>query len=138
MEPEAVDTAGLQESLGALREELKRLGERVAALEAAAGPKPGVRSLESGIRGQESRVRAAGATDGPSSQSPDSRPLTPDSAGLSEELLVVIGAAVAAFLGKRPHIKQIRLLGTTAWAQQGRVQIQASHALSARHTRSPH
>jgi methylmalonyl-CoA carboxyltransferase large subunit len=138
MIPEAVDAAGLRDALGAIREELRRLGERVAALEAAAGLKPGVRSQEIGDRPES-------AADRPSSVPPDSRPLTPDScsltpdpAGLSEELLVVIGAAVAAFLGKRPHIKQIRLLGTTAWAQQGRVQIQASHALSARHTRSPH
>jgi methylmalonyl-CoA carboxyltransferase large subunit len=50
--------------------------------------------------------------------------------------LLVISAAVAAYLGKKPHIRQIRLVGTTAWAQQGRVTIQASHALSARHARS--
>jgi methylmalonyl-CoA carboxyltransferase large subunit len=41
----------------------------------------------------------------------------------------VIGAAIAAYLGKKPHIRQIRLLGTTGWAQQGRLTIQASHAL---------
>ena len=48
---------------------------------------------------------------------------------LSEELVLVIGAAIAAFLGKRPHIRQIRLLRSDAWAQQGRATIQASHAL---------
>ncbi len=42
---------------------------------------------------------------------------------------MVISAAVAAFLGKRPHIRQIRLLGAAAWAHQGRLTIQASHAL---------
>jgi methylmalonyl-CoA carboxyltransferase large subunit len=47
---------------------------------------------------------------------------------LSEELVMVIGAAIAAFLGKRPHIRQIRLLRSDAWAQQGRTTIQASHA----------
>ena len=47
---------------------------------------------------------------------------------LSEELVLVISAAIAAFLGKRPHIRQIRLLGSAAWAQQGRLTIQASHA----------
>ena len=53
--------------------------------------------------------------------------------GLSEELVLVISAAIAAFLGKKPHIRQIRLLGSAAWAQQGRVTIQASHALSVHH-----
>jgi methylmalonyl-CoA carboxyltransferase large subunit len=48
--------------------------------------------------------------------------------GLSEELVLVIGAAVAAFLGKKAPIRQIRLIGSAAWAQQGRVTIQASHA----------
>ena len=49
-------------------------------------------------------------------------------ATLSEELVMVISAAIAAFLGKRPHIRQIRLLRSDAWAQQGRTTIQASHA----------
>jgi len=47
--------------------------------------------------------------------------------------VLVISAAVAAFLGKKPHIRQIRLLGSVAWAQQGRTTIQASHALSVKH-----
>ncbi|MBX3481623.1 MAG: hypothetical protein KF842_14615, partial [Caulobacter sp.] len=48
---------------------------------------------------------------------------------VSDELALVIAAAVAAYLGKRPRIKHIRLLGSAAWAQQGRVFIQASHGL---------
>jgi len=109
MNSETVNAAGLPE-LGALREELRRLRERVAALQAAVGPKPG--------------------------PAPAIPPPAADAAGLSEELVVVISAAIAAFLGKKPRIRQIRLVGTTAWSQQGRVLIQASHALSDRHTRS--
>ena len=56
-------------------------------------------------------------------------PAPPVADGLSEDLVLVIGAAVAAFLGKKAHIRQIRLLGSAAWAQQGRATIQASHAL---------
>src|SRR5262249_48407958 len=126
MRTEMEDSAGLQSALGAIRDELRRLGERVAALEALGG---GQKSSEV-IGGQKSEVR--------SQQRPltsDLRPLTSEE-GLSEELVLVISAAIAAFLGKKPHIRQIRLLGTTAWSQQGRVTIQASHALSARHTRS--
>ena len=50
-------------------------------------------------------------------------------AGITEEELLVISAAIGAYLGVRAHIRQIRLVSTTAWAQQGRVSIQASHSL---------
>ena len=49
--------------------------------------------------------------------------------GITEEEILAISAAVAAYLGVRAHIKQIRLLSGNAWAQQGRVSIQASHML---------
>jgi methylmalonyl-CoA carboxyltransferase large subunit len=110
MQTETVDAAQLTEALDGLRRELARLSERVAALEAAAGKRP------------EPIAKA--------------QPAPPPDPGLSEELIVVIGAAVAAFLGKKPHIRQIRLLGTTTWAQQGRVSIQAAHHLSVHHARS--
>ena len=108
MKSETANSSQVAEALEALRQELARLGERVAALEGAVGVKP--------------RVAA------PSAPAADNkRPA--EAEGLSEELLMVISAAVAAFLGKRPHIRQIRLLGSAAWAQQGRTTIQASHAL---------
>jgi methylmalonyl-CoA carboxyltransferase 12S subunit len=50
-------------------------------------------------------------------------------AGITEEELLAISAAIGAYLGVRAHIRQIRLVSTTAWAQQGRVSIQASHSL---------
>src|SRR5262245_7930266 len=111
MNPETANAAPAADALAALRQELARLSERLAVLEAAAGVKP--------------RVAA-----------PAPPPPPAEAEGLSEELILVISAAVAAFLGKKPHIRQIRLLGATNWAQQGRVMIQASHALSARHPRS--
>jgi methylmalonyl-CoA carboxyltransferase 12S subunit len=49
--------------------------------------------------------------------------------GITEEELLAVSAAIAAYLGVRAHIRQIRLLSTNAWAQQGRVSIQASHTL---------
>ena len=112
MTGEPANWSQVAEALEALRRELAGLGERVAALEGAVGVKP--------------RVAA------PSAPAADNkRPA--EAAGLSEELVLVISAAVAAFLGKRPHIRQIRLLGSAAWAQQGRTTIQASHALSVKH-----
>jgi methylmalonyl-CoA carboxyltransferase 12S subunit len=50
-------------------------------------------------------------------------------AGIGEEELLAISAAIGAYLGVRAHVRQIRLVSTTAWAQQGRVSIQASHRL---------
>jgi methylmalonyl-CoA carboxyltransferase large subunit len=111
MNPETVDWAQIVNSLGAIRQELARLGERVALLETAAGLAP-----------------AAAA--------PAAPPLDrskPEPEGLSEEHLLVISAAIAAYLGKRAHIRQVRLLGSAAWAQQGRVTIQASHSLAIYH-----
>jgi methylmalonyl-CoA carboxyltransferase large subunit len=105
---ETVDWAYVVDSLGAIRQELARLGERVAALEAAVAIAP-----------RETAAAPAPAV------APEPQP-----DGLSEELLLVISAAIAAFLGKRPHIRQIRLLGSPGWAEHGRVTIQASHKLS--------
>ena len=51
---------------------------------------------------------------------------TPD---ITEEELLAISGALAAYLGVRVHIRQIRLISSSAWAQVGRVFIQASHHL---------
>jgi len=53
----------------------------------------------------------------------------PEPEAITEEELLAISAAVGAYLGVRAHIRQIRLLSSNAWAQQGRVSIQASHSL---------
>lgn len=49
---------------------------------------------------------------------------------LNDELIFVISAAIAAFLGKKAHIRHVHLLGSASWSRQGRVTIQASHALN--------
>lgn len=59
----------------------------------------------------------------------------PQETGISEEILIALAAAVAAYLGKRAPIRHVRLLSTTAWAQQGRVNIQASHGLNVQHSK---
>ena len=56
-------------------------------------------------------------------------PLEPAKSEITEEELIAISAALGAYLGVRVRIKQIRLLSSHAWAQQGRVSIQASHIL---------
>jgi methylmalonyl-CoA carboxyltransferase 12S subunit len=107
MKTDTADLVRLTQAVEALRQEVGRLAERVAALERANGP-----------------VSVAAAPARPAGPAP-----APVAEGLSEELVLVISAAVAAFLGKKAHVRQIRLLGSAAWAQQGRATIQASHAL---------
>jgi methylmalonyl-CoA carboxyltransferase large subunit len=107
MAAESVNRAPAADPLEALRQEIARLSARVAALEQAAG------------------TASPAAAPAPA---PPAAPV-PAAEGLSEELVLVISAAIAAFLGKKAPIRQIRLLGSAAWSQQGRVSIQASHSL---------
>jgi methylmalonyl-CoA carboxyltransferase large subunit len=57
-------------------------------------------------------------------------PAQPAEPIITDEIVMVISAAVAAFLGERAHIRQIQLISSSAWAQQGRVSLQASHRLA--------
>ena len=50
-------------------------------------------------------------------------------AGPDEKLMAVLAAAVAAYLGKKPRIRSVRVVSSPEWARQGRLHIQASHAL---------
>ena len=102
------DTVNLQQVLDAvesLRKEVSGLSQRVVALEAAASTTP----------------------------EPPIAPSSTEAERLSDELVLTISAAIAAYLGVKPHIRQIRLLSSASWAQHGRATIQASHALSVQH-----
>jgi methylmalonyl-CoA carboxyltransferase 12S subunit len=101
-------------------------------LEAIDGLRGDVARLESRLdrleRGRRSRAeieaeawRDAGAIDRP--------------APIGVETVMAISAAVAAYLGKKPHIRAIRLLGSEAWAQEGRATIQAWYSVSSNPTR---
>ena len=83
-----------------MRTQLAALAERVAVLEPKAAP-----------------------------AAPAARVEEPPPPQISEEELTAISAALAAYLGVRAHIRQIRLLSSSRWAQEGRVSIQASHRL---------
>lgn len=88
-----------------LREQVAALTERLAKLEGPAAADP------------------AQAAPTPIRSEPDPEP------GITEEELLAISGALAAYLGVRVHIRQVRLIGSRAWAQQGRVSVQASHRL---------
>ncbi len=48
---------------------------------------------------------------------------------VSEDVLMAISAACAAYLGKRPVIKQIHRRRPQNWARQGRRAIHSSHSI---------
>ena len=102
----------LAEALEKVQAQLAALSERVGQLEAA-GSKP---------------LAVEETLPVPVAPEPESQP-EPVKEEITEEELIAISAALGAYLGVRVRIKQIRLLSSHAWAQQGRVSIQASHYL---------
>jgi methylmalonyl-CoA carboxyltransferase 12S subunit len=98
------------ETLKDLRAELRGLAERISLLESEKTHKAPLPLA----------VQAPAAPPAPQK--------TPEA--IPEDILLVISAAVAAFLGERVPIHQIRLISSPGWAVQGRVFIQASHYLN--------
>lgn len=102
-------SASLESLIQDLRNEVAALSERLAKLEtpAAAPPAPAPAPVVAAPPPPKAEAHT----------------------GLSQEELLAISAALAAYLGVRVHIRQIRLISSRAWAQEGRVSIQASHRL---------
>ena len=48
---------------------------------------------------------------------------------VTDEVLLAIAAACAAYLGKRATVKQVHLRRHTTWAKQGRAEVQYSHTI---------
>jgi methylmalonyl-CoA carboxyltransferase 12S subunit len=110
--------AEIQTTLQEILSQVTSLAERVARLEGSAAT-----AVE--------RAKAAnGREHTPVVSTPKAVSPVAIEAGISEEELIAISAAVAAYMGVRAHIRQIRVIHSTgAWAQQGRVSVQASHRL---------
>ena len=102
----------LIEAVRELREQVAQLAERISTLETTA-------------------TAAAVAPAAPVPVVPAPAP-APE---LSEELVLVISAAIAAYLGKKPYIRQIRLISSSTWSQQGRVSVQIDLGHTATHRR---
>ncbi|NTU97608.1 MAG: hypothetical protein HGA62_07340 [Chlorobiaceae bacterium] len=52
---------------------------------------------------------------------------------ITPELLLIMSAAIAAYLGKNVRIRRARFIsdqGPSSWSQVGRVSIQTSHTFS--------
>jgi len=113
------DSDDLRATLQDILAQLANLAQRVAGLEELASMGGAESSPAVTTRAVEVRV-------------PEAAPAAPAvevAGGISEEEVLAISAAIAAWLGVHAHIRQIRLIRTGAWAQQGRVTIQASHRL---------
>jgi|SRR5215472_15137600 len=109
------EARNIETLLAEIRAQLADLGERVSRLEKDRSADR-VAASQGGTDAVREGTGLAGASSGPKTL-------------ISEERLLAISAAVAAYLGERVRIRQIRLIRSHAWAQQGRVSVQASHWL---------
>ena len=91
-----------------MRAEIAALTQRVQALDAVREELNALKLQVSAL--EQSAAKAAAAP-------------TP----VTEEDMIAISAAVAAFLGVRARIRQVRLVHSSAWAQVGRMGTHASH-----------
>ena len=107
-----VKTKDLLAILEQVQAQLGALAERVERLESSGAIQP--------------PTAAATAVPVATEPPPAIKPVSPE---FTEEEILAISAALSAYLGVRVRIRQIRLLSSQAWAQQGRVTIQASHFL---------
>ncbi|BCS34875.1 hypothetical protein TBR22_A41010 [Luteitalea sp. TBR-22] len=112
--------AELKQTLEAMQQTLAALAARVASLEAALA--------EEAPRASQATMAAAPELATPSTAGAGTPHRRADDE-IAPEILLAISAAVAAFLGERAHVRQIRLISSQAWGQQGRVNVQASHTL---------
>jgi methylmalonyl-CoA carboxyltransferase large subunit len=122
--------AQLELRLGGLTSAIADLEARVSELSAAiaAISAPAANPQAPGIADESAAAIADGGTSAP--------PVNQD-AEVSTEVLILISAAVTAFLGKKVRIRSAKMLQSpyeivNPWAQQGRVIMQASHNLQVR------
>lgn len=98
-----------------------------------------VQRLESLIESRNGKAAAPALAPAALAVQPAPKPPEPEAVEeVAPETIMILTAAVAAFLGKRARIRGARLVRTApsnAWAQQGRVFVQASHNLGVPHGR---
>ena len=118
-EAEGLDLAGLQQQVASLADSVQKLQAQLADQAKL------LADLGARLSGPGAQVQSQGQVpaEGLAAQSE-----------VSPEVLVVIAAAVTAFLGKKVRIRSAKMLQSpyeivNPWAQQGRVFVQASHYL---------
>jgi methylmalonyl-CoA carboxyltransferase large subunit len=107
---------GIQQAIEALTAQLAQLNSHLASLQMA----------------MPTAALGAAAAPAPGASAPAA------AEEISEEVVLALSAAIAAYLGKRPRIRAIRVLQSGAWGQQGRVFVQASHRLNIAHDAHAH
>ena len=91
--------------------------------------------LADAVKALEARLgESAAVVAAPAAPVVATAPTVPEKEEITPEMLVVIAAAVTAFLGKKVLIRSAKMLHSTSgiqnpWSQQGRALIQASHNL---------
>ena len=115
-----VTISQLAETLARLQEQIAEVSRRLGKLESQAAPE---------ANAVEAEIPAAAAPPPPVPVDAAVPEPAPTAAPITEEELIAISAVLGAYFGVRVHIRQIRLVSTRAWSQQGRVSIQASHRL---------
>ena len=122
-------TAGLLARITELEDRIAKLeaarDAAVSGLVSARPPLDGARGGPDLAEGPVPMPAAAAPPLGPARGGPE--PAEGPREEITEEMMLVIAATVAAFLGERAHVRQVRLLSSEAWAQQGRVSVMASH-----------
>jgi hypothetical protein len=135
-----VAAAGLSYLLSqrAFRRDLSELEERTALQLAKVAET--VKSLE----GEVARLRTSASTQSAVAPTPSQVPAQPaaekpakKAPQVTPEIVVMMTAAITAFLGKKVRIRSARILEPSyeivnSWAHLGRVIVQASHNLSLR------
>lgn len=89
-----------------------------------------VRELHGGAQQAPAAAAATAAT--AAAAAPAAAPAAQEPEELSADVLLAMSAAIAAFLGVKARIKQVRLVGREVWVQQGRASIMASHRVAGR------
>jgi methylmalonyl-CoA carboxyltransferase large subunit len=117
-----------QQQLNALAGALKALDARVAELKRPATPPVVAPVIAPAAKVEAAPLSAPKKAPTPNEETQEE--VTPD-------MLVVIAAAITAFLGKKVRIRSAKMLQSpyeivNPWSQQGRVFVQASHNLRSR------
>jgi methylmalonyl-CoA carboxyltransferase large subunit len=129
-----IEIADIAGQVDALRHALELQMDELRAFQADMAAR--LKTVESAVKELESKKKEPTPVLAPKAES-----ATPAAAaaakpaaveGISEEIMLVIAAAVAAFVGKSARVRSARYVheGQSSWAQQGRVFVQASHNLA--------
>ena len=107
---------------------IQALTERQQAAERQLG------ELSAAIKALEAKIAALGQPAAAPAKAAPVAPAKPKKAEVSPEVLVMLAAVAATYLGKEVRIRSAKMLQTpyeviNPWSQQGRVFIQASHSM---------